>query len=41
MPIYILGHTYRYTKGYIGGSNKEIGYILRGSKGGKREGEIL
>ena len=30
----MLGYTYRYTKGHIGGSGREIECILRGSKGG-------
>ena len=39
IPIYILGYTYRYTKGYRGGSNREIKYIPGGARGEKREGE--
>ena len=39
MPIYMPGYTYRYTKGYIGGSGREIEYILGWGKGGGGEGE--
>ena len=36
----MLGYTYRYIKGYIGGSGREIRCILRRGKGGKgKEGE--
>ena len=38
IPIYTLGYTYRYTKGHIGGSGREIKYILRGYKRGKGGG---
>jgi len=37
--IYILGYTYRYIKGYIGRSNREIECILKGGKGRREEGE--
>jgi len=33
--IYMLGYTYRYIKGYINRSNREIEHMLRGA--GRRE----
>ena len=41
MPIYILGYTYRYIKGYIGRSNREIECILKGGKGRRGRGRGL
>ena len=32
MPIYILGYIYRYIKGYIGRSSREIECILKGER---------
>ena len=44
MPIYILGYTYRYIKGYIGRSSREIECILKGGKerkGGRGFFEVI
>jgi len=38
MPIYMPSYTYRYIKGYIGRSSREIECILKGCKGRKGSG---